>query len=118
MSLPIRPRKLRQILWSMFVGAAIVFGLYAVLLVSSPDSKADADSYIYALEHSGMADFYGPKNQFIILGYQICADWDNGFSYGDIANAIYWRQNFDRTAANVIVGAAIANLCQENYAQY
>jgi hypothetical protein len=106
-------RKVRQVLISMFVGAAIVFGLYAVNQIFAPDAKADNNSFIYALEHSGNADFYGQKGVFLSIGYLVCTDWGSGYSYDEIANNIYWNPSydFDRGSANVLVGAAIANLC-------
>lgn len=104
-------KKAIQILVSMAVGAAIVFGLYAVMLLSAGTAKADSSSFIYALENSGSAIFWGPKGYFIELGYDICTDWENGYTYSYIANNVYWNNDFDRTAANVLVGAAITHLC-------
>jgi hypothetical protein len=108
--------KIRQILWSMFAGAAIVFVLYAILLISAGGAKADSNSFISDLENSQIATFSGPKSQFIALGYQVCTDWDNGYSLVAITNNVWIYHSFDRVAAAVLVNSAIENLCNGSYA--
>lgn len=58
----IHKRKLRQILWSMFAGAALVFGLYTVNAIAAPDAGADimVCSYLDARPTvAGMEDLLG-----------------------------------------------------------
>lgn len=58
----IHKRKVRQILWSMFVGAAIVFGLFFVHAIAAPEAKADVFVCPYLDAHptvAGVEDLLG-----------------------------------------------------------
>jgi hypothetical protein len=76
-------------------------------------ANADVNSFIYELETSPYADFYGPKINFIQLGYAACQDYYAGNSFNEMVTDLdlYSGSQFDYAASAVIVSAAISNLC-------
>jgi len=76
-------KKIYQILWSMFAGAALVFVLYAILLISAGGAKADVNSYLKRLEMNG---YYGPIATWITIGNFICTH--PYYSDSDLAYAV------------------------------
>lgn len=104
-------KKLLEVIIAFLIASVITVILMLILIARSSPAHADSNSFISDLENSQIADFYGPKSQFIVLGYRVCTDWDNGFSLGTITNNVYWNNSFDRIAAGVLVTAAITNLC-------
>lgn len=92
---------------------ASIAAIFALGAFSAPTAHADADSYIYALQHSSSAHYTGSKRTFLDVGYRVCTDLAAGYSGPTIVNAVVaspWT-DFDYRAANDIVTKAIAWLC-------
>ena len=96
---------MRRILVTAIAAIAILFAVPPV------EARADVNSFIASLEYAPGINFTGPVDWYVKLGYMICADYENGFSYAEIAKTIYLNMNFDIIAANYLVGTALHNLC-------
>jgi hypothetical protein len=92
--------------------ALALAGLGAAL--GAPSAHADEGHYIANLEHSGWG-YSGQKSLYLQLGYRVCADWNSGYTKGQIWNEVYYQNpqvNFvDYGAAQRLVNEAIAELC-------
>lgn len=101
---------MRKILAAVLLALGAALGALGLAVPAQADSS---DEYIWALEHDKVVDFHGSKALFVNLGYRVCSDLAAGYTPGQIANFVYWNNEwgFDRAAANEVTAMAIIHLC-------